>query len=245
MENGKEVSARRGEWLFLPGGVREQDFSGDARIFSICWRAFWPDGRNLFDHGLPVALSASDHPGLETTALELFGYHRDNLTAPQNFLPRSKGGATLTLKAYLKVETLLIQWLEQVADALEACGVAPATHEIPDERVLLALELLEKDPLRKRIGVADVAKAVGLSVSQLDRLFLRHVGHTPKAHLQARKLSQARSLLNEEDLTMKEISYRLGFASPNAFYNWFKKETGQSPSSVRRAGEGMESRARV
>ena len=235
MEDGPEVSVREGEWLFLPAGLRVQDFSQDARILSLCWRAFWPDGRNLFDHGLPVTLPSDAHPLLERTARDLFVFQQKSLADHQAFLIRSKGGTPITLQEYLKLEHLLIQWLVQVVLALEDLQVRPATHEISDERVLLALELLERDPLIRRVAVTDVAKAVGLSVSQLDRLFLRHVGHTPKAHLQARKLSTARNLLTDEDLTMKEISYRLGFSSPNAFYNWFRKETGKSPSSVRRA----------
>ncbi|MCC5851031.1 MAG: helix-turn-helix domain-containing protein [Verrucomicrobia bacterium] len=236
MEDGAEASAGPGEWILLPGGERVQEFSEDARIFSLCWCAFWPDGRNLFNHGLPVTLSASAHPLLETTARELFEFQQEYLADKKTFFVRSRGVMQIGLQAYLKLEYLLIRWLDQVTAALESVGVVPATHEIPDERVLLALELLERDPLRRRVSVSNVAKAVGLSISQLDRLFTQHVGHTPKAHLQARKLSEARNLLEEGDLPMKQISYRLGFSSPNAFYNWFKKETGKSPSSVKKSG---------
>lgn len=237
MENGPEVSARAGEWIFLPAGRRVQTFSEDARIFSLCWRAFWPDGRNLFDHGLPVTLPAESHPLLEHSARDLFIYQQKNLADSETLPIRTRAMNQIPLKTYLKLERLLIQWLEQVVLALEDLQVRPATHEISDERVLLALELLERDPLSKRVRVSDVSKAVGLSVSQLDRLFLHHVGHTPKAHLQARKISEARSLLQEGEFTMKEISYRLGFTSPNAFYNWFRKETGNSPSSARKAAK--------
>jgi AraC-like DNA-binding protein len=124
---------------------------------------------------------------------------------------------------------LLLAWLRQVIRVLSARDVHPSLHEIPDGRVLLALEHLEYLPLRHAVKVDKVAAKVGLSTSQLNRLFSRYIGHTPKAHLHLRRVSEAKHLLGSGDLPVKEVAFQLGFASQSAFCHWFVREVGCNP----------------
>lgn len=230
---GKAGQCRAGEWLFLPAGVRMQTFAKHTQILSVCWRAKWPDGRNFFDRGLPLQLKADAEPELESSARELMTFQNEHLKLTSKTFPLSRGLSPISALTYLQGESLLVHWMIHVTRALADAGVHPQAHETPDERVLLALELLETLPLANKPGISYVAWESGLSVSQLERLFAQHVGHSPRTHLQRRKISEARALLANEEFTLKEIAYRLGFSSQNVFYNWFHKHHGIGPKAYR------------
>ncbi|MCC5844463.1 MAG: helix-turn-helix transcriptional regulator [Verrucomicrobia bacterium] len=228
---GGSAEAGAGKWVFLPAGPRFQDFSEDARILSLCWRARWPDGRNLFEHGLPVTVPASDHPGLQTAAAELLRFSERYLGNDPQPGWRLRASARIEGARFLEGEILLMKWLGEVFPALAERQVHPSLHDIPDERVLRALELMEYLPLRRAEKPEKIARSVGLSVSQLNRLFSQHMGHTPTAHVQARRLSEARHLLQSGDMPIKEIAFQVGFASQSAFTHWFRKAMGCNPRS--------------
>lgn len=226
---GGAAEAEAGQWMFLPAGPRFQDFSADARILSLCWRSRWPDGRNLLDHGLPATVSASAHPELQTVAEDLLAFSEGHLG--QDPLPgwRLRASARIDGKTFLEGEILLMKWLAAVLPALAEQEVFPSLHDIPDDRVLRALELMEYLPLRRAEKPDQIAKTVGLSVSQLNRLFSQYMGHTPAAHLQERRLSEAEHLLRSGDMPIKEIGFQVGFSSQSAFTHWFKKHRGRTP----------------
>ena len=233
-ESGGTIQAKAGDWVFLPVGQRHQDFSEDALLLSLCWRARWPDGRSLFDHGLPLVFPAEQHPELESAARKLLDFSQRHLE--QDPLPtwRLRASVRVTGERFFEAEVLMSTWLLNVTRTLVAHSVFPSLHHIPDERVLLAMETLEYLPLQEHIHVEAVAHNVGLSVSQMNRLFVRYLGHTPKAHLQIRRLTEARNLLLAGDLTVKEVAFHVGFSSPSAFNHWFAKSEGCNPKTFMR-----------
>lgn len=228
------VTAHEGDWLFLPGGTRKQNFSEQARLLSISWVAKWPDGRNVFGPGLPLLLRAAEAPGLESEARKLLAYKNKYFVHESEHFPLSRGMCRLSALTFFEGEKMIMDWFCQVIRALTSRGVQPQAHEITDSRMLLALETLESLPLPLMPGISEIAMRSGLSVSQLNRLFVRHMGHTPLAHLQNRKLMEARNMLSHGTETIKEIAYHLGFPSPEAFYNWFRDRQGCGPKEFRK-----------
>ena len=70
--DGEVRVAHAGQWLFPScGRLRQQNFSEDAEIVSICFHAHWPNGRPLYDHGLGLVLDSSEEPRLASRALRL------------------------------------------------------------------------------------------------------------------------------------------------------------------------------
>ncbi|MCC5848109.1 MAG: helix-turn-helix transcriptional regulator [Verrucomicrobia bacterium] len=234
VDGQRPVDANAGDWLFLPAGDRIQDFSEDARILSLCWRAKWPDGRNLFDQGLPMVISSEAQPELTTAARKLLFFSESRLQDVPMPTWRLRASARLDGDGFFEGEILLLQWIRMVMGGLAARGVVPSLHDIPDDRVLQALEHIEFLPLHRALSVEKLAGKVGLSTSQLNRLFSRHVGHTPKAHLHLRRISEAKHLLQSGDMPIKEVSFQLGFASQSAFSHWFTKEVGCNPKTYAR-----------
>jgi len=61
------------------------------------------------------------------------------------------------------------------------------------------------------------------------------MGMTPHAYLTGVRLEQAARLLATTDLSMLEISLRVGYASPSHFAKAFKTWTGLTPREYRQA----------
>ncbi len=230
LKTGPAIVAEAGDWVFLPVGERVQTFSEDAVLLSVCWKAHWPDGRALFDHGLPVVLPSVNFPALREEAQRLLDFSRTHLQDDPLPQWRSRVSVRVEAETFLEGKRLLLQWQQAAIRALAARQVYPSLHEVPDERVLLALEHLEYLPLRHAVKVDRVAAKVGLSTSQLNRLFARHLGHTPKAHLHQRRISEARHLLQSGDMPVKEVAYQVGFSSQSAFCHWFTQQVGCTPT---------------
>jgi AraC family carnitine catabolism transcriptional activator len=106
-----------------------------------------------------------------------------------------------------------------------------------DRRLEAAIALLERhldQPLRPR----DLARRVGLSVRQLERLTKARLGETP-AELSLRlRLLAARNHLFYGDLSIQEIAVATGFSSPSVLSRCFKARFGLSPREFRRQFSG-------
>ncbi len=81
--------------------------------------------------------------------------------------------------------------------------------------------------------ITKVAVKLGTTPFSLARAFRTHTGTSPREALKARRLEAATTLLIENDLSIKEIAYRVGYSSPAALSNAFKSVTGKPPRAMR------------
>jgi AraC-like DNA-binding protein len=58
-------------------------------------------------------------------------------------------------------------------------------------------------------------------------------GKPTTAHITERIISEAKALLQHTDWSISEIAYSLGFDYPTYFNNYFKRITGNTPTSFR------------
>ena len=77
---------------------------------------------------------------------------------------------------------------------------------------------------------------IGLSSRRAVDVFKAVYGMTPKAYSDSLRLKEARRLLLDTDTKVIDIAYQVGFGSLAAFYSFFKKETGKTPSGYRKEG---------
>ncbi|HTN95832.1 MAG TPA: GlxA family transcriptional regulator [Nordella sp.] len=99
--------------------------------------------------------------------------------------------------------------------------------------LIAALDLMQNH-LSEPLDRSAVAKSVGLSTRQLDRLFARHLGKSFTDHYRSIRLEAAGELLRHSALTITEIAIACGFANASHFSTCYKAETGFSPSKERR-----------
>jgi AraC-like DNA-binding protein len=79
----------------------------------------------------------------------------------------------------------------------------------------------------------DFARQLSVHVNHLNRAVRDLTGKTTSVHIAERIIREARALLQHTDWSTAEIAYSLGFEYPTYFNNFFKKQTGTTPSAHR------------
>ncbi len=219
--------AREGEWMFPGSRKGRQRFQAGSVIVSLRFFAEWPTGKALFDHEGVVVLSAKDEPRL-TEAGEALEVMVREVVKKDGFFLLSQG--TADVESYFGIRRAFEDWMLAYVQAMLRLGKTPsAMHEV-DPRVQKAVRLMDS---RSSWKEREVATAVGMSVSQLNRLFHRDLGFSPREYLQRRRIQAAMLLLKEGGRPIKEIAYELGFNSISNFSNWFYRQKGVFPRAFR------------
>lgn len=88
------------------------------------------------------------------------------------------------------------------------------------------------------VTLPSLAAALGVSVSQLKRVFREQVNQSMVSYLTALRISEAKRLIREGNLTFTQIAERVGIESIYYFSNLFKKHTGMSPTEYEKTLKG-------
>lgn len=83
------------------------------------------------------------------------------------------------------------------------------------------------------IRIDELCKVAGMSKSSFYRAFTEEYGITPVQLILEERLKFAKRLLNDENLSVKEVAYASGFNDPNYFSRMFRKLEGYSPSEYK------------
>ncbi len=89
---------------------------------------------------------------------------------------------------------------------------------------------------REGANVDELAERLGVGGRQLRRLFKQHLGASPVAVAQTRRVLFAKQLLHETQLPMADVAYAAGFGSVRRFNETFQQLFRRPPSALRRAG---------
>jgi len=95
-------------------------------------------------------------------------------------------------------------------------------------------ELMENN-IEEPIELEELARFVGVSRRQLERLFFKHLGCTPSRYYLKLRLDRARQLLKQTTRSIIEISSMCGFVSPPHFSRCYRKYIGIPPKEERAA----------
>jgi AraC family transcriptional regulator of adaptative response / DNA-3-methyladenine glycosylase II len=98
-----------------------------------------------------------------------------------------------------------------------------------------ALNLIELGALDDA-DIDALAGRLGLGERQLRRLFRQHLGASPIAVAQTRRVLLAKQLIHETRLPMAEIAFASGFGSVRRFNETFLTLFGRPPGALRRGG---------
>lgn len=102
-------------------------------------------------------------------------------------------------------------------------------------------KLLEKHYRDLAVGKAelvfrlqDYAQAQGLHPNYLSNVIKSKTGKTVGTWIAEKTIAEAKSLLKNTDISIKEITFRLGFTDTANFSTYFKKNAGISPLTYRK-----------
>ena len=104
-----------------------------------------------------------------------------------------------------------------------------------DEKWIRDLERWAREHLTEGIKVRDLAAHVGLSHSHFCKIFRQRRKISAGRFLQGLRLDEARSLLHQTALGLKEIAARVGYSDAVALHHAFCTRFRMSPLTFRRA----------
>jgi AraC family transcriptional regulator, regulatory protein of adaptative response / DNA-3-methyladenine glycosylase II len=79
-----------------------------------------------------------------------------------------------------------------------------------------------------------LADKLGVGERHLRRLFLKHLGASPLAVAQTRRVLRAKRLIHDTQMPMAEVAFASGFGSIRRFNETFQSMFGRPPSELRR-----------
>lgn len=110
-------------------------------------------------------------------------------------------------------------------------GDAAAPSRLPP-RLAEALALMQAN-LAEPLPTDDVARLVGLSRRQLERLFKQHLDSLPSRHYLELRLQRSRELLRSSGQSVLQVALACGFSSGAHFSNAYKAAFGRTPREER------------
>jgi AraC-like DNA-binding protein len=84
------------------------------------------------------------------------------------------------------------------------------------------------------LGVAELAREVGVSPEYLARLCRRELGLSPKQLLQAERIRLGSRLLERTGFSVAEVARQAGFATAQHFARCLREAIGMSPTALRK-----------
>lgn len=218
-----------------------------ARIASICTGAFvlaatgLLDGHRATTHWAAAALLAERHPAVDVDPAVLYVDNGQLLTSAGaaagldlclHMVRRDLGSAVAADAARLSVMPLEREGGQAQFIVTES---PPAPRGSTMEPLLRWMEENAGDDLT----LDDLAARAGMSARTLHRRFREQAGTSPMQWLHRARIRQAQHLLETTDHPVDRIALQVGFGSPTAFRDRFKRLIGTSPHAYRRNFQGV------
>jgi transcriptional regulator GlxA family with amidase domain len=92
-------------------------------------------------------------------------------------------------------------------------------------KVIQMMEINIEEPMSPSI----LARDVGMSTRQLERLFRRYLDRSPKRYYMELRLQKARNLLMQTDMSVINVALACGFASPSHFSKCYRAHYDTTP----------------
>jgi AraC family transcriptional regulator, transcriptional activator of pobA len=124
----------------------------------------------------------------------------------------------------------LLLYLAGVADSnpTSETTILPAT--------VVAFKNLIQKQFKLHVNVNGYADQLHISPKHLIDLCKKHTGKTPLQHVREYTVAEAKRLLFNTGMSVKEVAYELNFDDPANFSKYFKSVCGYSPADYRKDG---------
>ena len=86
-----------------------------------------------------------------------------------------------------------------------------------------------EDNIEEPVSPSILARDVGMSTRQLERLFRRYLDRSPKRYYMELRLQKARNLLMQTDMSVINVALACGFASPSHFSKCYRAQYDTTP----------------
>lgn len=132
-----------------------------------------------------------------------------------------------------ELKTLLISLKQSLLAELNDTSLLPhSTQKTSKEIVMLIQEFIHAN-YRSQIDLNTISAQFGFSSSYLTKIFVKHAHISPLKYLTEYRMTIAKQLLCNPELSIKSTAELCGYSDPFHFSKLFKKITGESPAGYR------------
>lgn len=226
----RQVRVCAGQLLMIPPRTyhKETYCTADSRKMSLAIEIVEPEG----------AVDTADMHFYKSFSLE-----RESLIFVNNSWLKSK---------LLEIKSLAMAcgdgYLKREKMRAGAHALTVALYEQLSKKDEPAADLVSDSPLSRELQIdtflalnfmsqsskSDLAKSLHVSERQLHRIVKKSYGKNYREKLSETRLEIAMSFLGNSDKSISEISELLGYSSVANFSSFIKRETGKTPSEIRR-----------
>lgn len=213
----QKLQPAKGQLYLLPARTTQTFFNDgrDPYVKYYCHFHIASQGTQLFDLiRLPLCINAKK----PETAATLFA---DMLKESQN----------QDLTSFIKTKQRLLDVLSYYLECCPEGSVLPADND-SDSSIQKAITYVQTC-LPRSVSVRQMAEIAGYHPSHFAKLFQKSLGMSPTQFLIRRKAQYAMDQLVSTSRPIADIAESLEFSSQFYFCNFFKKQTGMTPSEYR------------
>lgn len=127
--------------------------------------------------------------------------------------------------------TMLRKWFTDKVN--EAVLQVSKRSENRSESVVERAKKYIDENYHKDISLEDVSQKVDISSYYFSKIFKEETGENFIEYLTGLRMEEAKRLLEESDLSIKEVCSEVGYSDPNYFSRNFKKYAGVTPTEAR------------
>jgi len=104
----------------------------------------------------------------------------------------------------------------------------PTRIGVRHPKLSAVIQMMEAN-IEEPVSPSILAKDVGMSTRQLERLFRRYLNRSPKRYYMELRLQKARNLLMQTDMSVINVALACGFASPSHFSKCYRAHYNTTP----------------
>ncbi|WP_374582620.1 GlxA family transcriptional regulator [Frankia sp. CiP3] len=217
--------------------------SAGTRVASICSGAFTLAAAGLLSglrattHWIAAAQLARDYPDIDVDPDVLYVDNGQILTSAGaaagldlclHLIRRDYGSAVAADAARLSVMPL-------EREGGQAQFIVHEHPPVPHGSAIEPLLCWMQDNAARDLTLNEIAAHAAMSTRTLMRRFREQTGTTPLQWLHRTRIRQAQYLLEATEYPVERIAAQVGFGSPTAFRDRFRRVTGVNPHTYRRS----------
>lgn len=172
---------------------------------------------------------------LKVLEFVLWAEHLAYENADQVYHFRSRTTYMSDVMAMHDFASLRTWFVEKVKAAVSTISKRSETRS---ESVVERAKKYIEDNFRRDISLEDVSQKVDISSYYFSKIFKEETGEGFIEYLTKLRMEEAKRLLEESDLSIKEVCSEVGYSDPNYFSRSFKKYAGVTPTEAREKRRG-------
>lgn len=224
----------------LVTALRRTNRHGRAKIGALCSGA-WILAKGGFLNGMAAAIHWEYHDAFMEEFPEVH-LVRNVFVADMRHVTASGGTATADLMLHLIAQDHGMDLSVAVADQMVYNAVREATaaqkvslqsrNGMRNRHMAAALELMKAN-IDDPIPPSRIARELGISTRQLERLFGKYLNTSPKKYYMEMRLDRARHLLVQTEMSVIDVAAACGFDTPGHFARVYRTAFGVTPMMQR------------